>query len=270
MSSRDPGDVKYVIRPTSTPQEYIEKRQSIIDAEKCEFVRIHHGNIGERLQLHTGNYDVPSGRKSPDTDCGNTTPYELNLNDYKLMLDKNRPIFQFIYYDWKYRDTGQPIKDSNQATPDYEYVQERPNGWLDAKQVGYLKDQDQSAVTQAVYRGDLNVVMKESPKERFFRPDEKMTNWKSGRQNHFLLRRRLEKIKEIFQEEQAKPNVFCVNSVSELFDEVKRKEVRQHGDIHVGNQPYDVFIQRELSSSMPKSVDEWRDRIDDLIDEESR
>jgi hypothetical protein len=112
--------------------------------------------------------------------------------------------------------------------------------------------------------------MKESPKERFFRPDEKMTNWKSGRQNHFLLRRRLKKIKEIFQEEQAKPNVFCVNSVSELFDEVKRKEVRHHGDIHVGNQPYDVFIQRELSSSMPKSVDEWRSRIDDLIDEESR
>lgn len=269
-TERDPGAIKYVIHATKEPEEYVKRKQKIISAQDVEFVRLHKGNVADRLSLHTGEYDVPCGRKNPRTDCGNTTPFQLNLSDYKKMLRKNRLIFQFVYKNWQYRDSDQVPTSKKRAAPTYDEVEERPEGWLSAKEVGYIKDQDQSAVTRAIHKNKLTVVMKHSPKKRFIRPDEKLASWNPGRQDNFLMRRRLKILKDVIDDQPSVPKPLRITNISDLMKEVKRREVRRYNDTHVDDSSYQSFFEREISVDVPDSVLGWANRIDEILQAETR
>jgi hypothetical protein len=261
--NRTPGDVKYVMKVIEDPEQYLKWREGVIEASYVDYRRIHRGNLRRRLRLHTGEYDVPSGRKNPKVDHGEETPFEVNLQDFRLRLQKSKPVFQVIYYDWSHADEdGGPGSSSLYS----KRVDERPDGWISVAEVSNVKDQTQSAITRAIRHGKLTAVMEESPKgasqKRWVKPDEKFEQWNPGRQKNYLLRRRLKLMKEVIFNQLKRPRGTRILSLPDTMDRLRKKEVRNFGSEHVP-ESYGEFFEESLDRS-PSTMREWVKRIGSL------
>jgi hypothetical protein len=261
---REPGDVKFVLQVTDSPSQYLSWRAGLIEAQRVDYVRVHVGNLEERLAMHKGGRDVPSGRKESKAGY-DESPFEINRRDYRLLLKKGKSLFQFIYYNWSYADEdGGPSWDGA-SSYSYDTVESAPDGWLTIAEVEKIKDQNQSSITRAIRRGDLNVVMQTSPRKRFVKPDEKLDQWTPGRQKNFLLRRRLKLVKKAITSQLSRPETARTTVVSDLMEEVKRREIREHGAQHVPKRPLQAFFEDQLGSDCPQSIKEWVLNVGELI-----
>lgn len=258
--NREPGDVKYVMRVIDDIEKYLRWRQETIDASYADYKRIHMGNLEERLRLQTGNHDVPSGRKNSTVD-GESSPFAINLKDFRLKLKKGQNVMQVMYYDWSFSDEqGGPGGSSLTS----EVVDERPDGWLPVREISRVKDQTQSAITRAIRHGELSAVMQESPQKRWVRPDEDLETWSPGRQENYLLRRRLKLIKETIHSQLDRPRGERILSLSGTMAHVRRLEARRFGPDHTPDD-YQEFFEEALSHP-PTSMIEWVKRAHKLVD----
>lgn len=261
---REPGDAKYVMKVIENPDQYLKWRDEIIDASYVDYRRVHRGNLEDRLVLHTGEYDVPSGRKNPDVDYG-STPFQVNLKDFRLKLKKRKPVFQVIYYDWSYADEDGGPGSSAMYSKE---VDERPAGWISVSEVSRVKDQTQSAITRAIRHGDLTAVMQKSPQKRWIKPDEDLNQWSPGRQKNYLLRRRLKLMKETIHGQLDRPRGTRILSLPETIEKVRKKEVRRFGPEHTPESYLNFF--EDALDCPPSSMKGWVKRVGGLADKYCR
>jgi hypothetical protein len=264
-ATREPGDVKYIMKVIDDPQQYLYWRRKTIDASYVDFKRIHPGNLQERLQLHTGDFDVPSGRSNPQVEREGKTPLEVNLEDLELKIRKGKTVFQVMYYDWSFADEeGGPGGSSFYSRS----VEERPEGWIPVSEVSAVKDQTQSAITRAIQQGDLTAVMEKSPGKRWVKPGESLDAWSPGRQTNYLLRRRLNLVKETIHGQLQRPRGTRILSLSETMDRVRRLEIRRFGSDHTPGDYLEFF--EDALDHPPKSMVEWVKRAGELVDKYCR
>lgn len=263
-TNREPGDVKYVMKRIEDPEQYLAWRSKIVNASYVDYRLIHEGNLKDRLRLHTGDHDVPSGRTDPNVDHGGETPFEVNVEDFRLMLSKNQTVFQVMFYEWSYADEDGGPGDSSMYS---RRVRERPDGWISVSEASKIKDQTQSAITRAIRHGELTAVMEESEtgasQKRWVRPDEDLIRWSPGRQKNYLLRRRLELTKEAIYGQLEKPRGARALSLTEIMNIVRKKEVREFGPQHTPDRYID-FFERQLDHP-PESMKDWAKEIDGLV-----
>lgn len=261
---REPGDAKYVIVETADIGGYLDRKSNLLDADAVDYVKLHLGNLAERLRLHTGDYDVPCGRRDPVTDCGDETPFEVNLEEYRRRLRAGRTLYQVVYYDWTRAGEEQPP-----SAQDAQTVEEKPDGWISVSRVCELKDQGQSSVTRAIRHGHLTMRMRTSPKKRFVRPDKALTTWTSGRQGNFLLRRRLKVLRDVMIDQLHRPRQERSLTLAGIMRETKREDIRRHGTSHIPDGSYQHFFRQHLPDA-PSSAREWAKRIGQIVDRECR
>jgi hypothetical protein len=258
--NREPGDVKYVMKVLDDPEQYLRWRKRVIDASYVDYRRIHTGNLEDRLRLHTGEYDVPSGRTNPNVDYDGETPFRLNVDNFRLKLKKKQPVFQIMYYEWSYSDEdGGPGSSSMYS----KRVEERPEGWVSVSEVSSVKDQTQSAITRAIRNGELTAVMQKSPQKRWIKPDDGLETWSPGRQANYLLRRRLKIMKETIYNQLDRPRGARILSLDEIMDQVRKKEIRRFGSEHTP-ESYPKFFEGALDHS-PTKMRGWVKGIGALV-----
>ncbi len=266
---REPGDVKCVLQVIDSPSQWLSWKSGVIEAQRVDYVRIHQGNLERRLALHRGGNDVPSGRKESSHGY-DRSPFDINLKDYRLLLRKGKTIFQFLFYNWTHLDVeGDPSwgKGASRSRPT---VEEAPEGWISIAKVSDLKDQNQSSITRGIARGDLDVVMQESPRKRFIKAGPELEKWSPGRQQNFLLRRRLKLLQTVIRRQLDWPKTARTMKTGPLMELVKREEIREYGRENVPEGPYQAFFEDQLGDDCPQTAKEWVLNLPELIGEHCR
>lgn len=251
-----PHSTLRVIRATDDPEQFLDWKREVLDADRVDYVKLHPGNVAYRLSKHQNPKDVPCGKKEATVYDYADPPYEINLQELRRRLRMGEEMYQFIFEGYEYLD------EEGQASSRYTMVEERPEGWMDVDTVCDLKDQDKSAVTRAIQRDNLTVVMLRSPRKRVIAPDEKFENWNPGRQDNYLMRRRLQIIQELLE-------AHSFSNLSSLMQMVRGVEIDRHRDIHTYPGFYQHFMERELADC-PETLAEWREEIDELVETECR
>ena len=203
-------------------------------------------NLIQLILEHTGHEDVPINTWDKN---GVEDGLLLNINDILDYLAEGKDVYQYII-----RYTPPWIR-NRRKSGSYDI----PEGWIRADRVAEIKGSTVRTVDEYCRKGNLTC-QRYAEGDYYIYPDLKLDYWIKSTPDYGALYRRLQIIKDAI-------DVLPEPDLDMLYDIAQ--DLEQESDANPkgakGKIGFRKFIRLSLGSYTPSTIDEWFNRIDDLI-----
>ena len=209
-------------------------------------VLVDYENVIDLILDHTGHEDVPINTLDK---TGDDNGLLLNINDIIGYLDSGQEVYQYII-----RYTPPWIR-NRRKSGSYDI----PEGWIRADRVAEIKDSTVRTVDEYCRKNNLRC-RRFAEGDYYVYPDLKLDYWIKTIPDYGALYRRLQIIKDAI-DVLPEPSIDLMFEIAENLENESEAEPKGAK----GKIKFKKFVEKSLGSFLPRTIDEWIDKIDDLI-----